>query len=231
MRQTVSRTVTVVMVLSLALMAVAGSAPPRATAAAPRTTVVVTPHPDDETLRLTGYIRVAAERGDRLILVAVTDGGASRVREQLGLTVGQLKAVRRAEQVASWSYLTDDGEVIRLDIDDGAVAGRKAAVTARIKDLAVQYGATAEFYVAARLDDAHPDHRATAEAVRDAGARVVRYARDPADPGAGAVYRPTSGYLWGAQRADQAYGEVGHVSAGASFSALREKGYASVVTP
>ncbi|TRW47539.1 PIG-L deacetylase family protein [Georgenia yuyongxinii] len=231
MRHSLSRIVSTVAVLCLGLLVVAGSAPPSATAAGPRTTVIVSPHPDDETLRLTGYIRYAVERGDRLILVAVTDGGASAVRAQFGFTVGQLKAVRRAEQVAAWSYLTDNGQVIRLGLEDGAVAGRKAAITARVKELAAQYGPTTEFYVAALLDDDHPDHSATAEAVRDGGARVVRYSRGPVDDRPGSVYRPTSGYLWGAQRADAAYDEVGYASAGVGFVALEDSGYASVVVP
>jgi LmbE family N-acetylglucosaminyl deacetylase len=224
----VRQVVFVAAALCLAMTVAVGFAP-RGQAATPITTVIVTPHPDDEVLRLTGYVRHAAHRGDRLILVAVTDGGATGIRTKLGLSVDQLKAVRRAEQAAAWSYLTDHGDIIRLGLEDGDVPAHKDLITSRLKELAGQYPG-AQFYVAARLDDFHADHRAVAEAVRDTGARVVRYSRAATDTGNGTVYRPPAGYEWGAARADAAYTEVGHASVAPSFDALRNGGYASRIT-
>ena len=156
----------VLLVLGLALA-------PATEAANGRTTVVYSPHPDDETLRLSAYISFAADRGDRMILVAITDGGASGVRAALGFAVPQLEAVRRAEQAASWSYLTrGKGEIIRLGLPDGGVTG--APITAVARSLE---GPGVEHYVAANAADYHRDHQATVAAVKNAGLAVVRAAR------------------------------------------------------
>jgi len=58
---------------------------------------------------------------------------------------------------------------------------------------------------------------------------VVRYASEPGTGTAGSCYAPDGGHLWFAQRADAAYAEIGHVSVGGLFAALRESGYASYI--
>lgn len=197
-----------------------------------RYTIVYAPHQDDETLRLTGYIRSikALRPQEKYILVAVTDGEASGTRGSMGLSVSQFKAIRRAEQAAAWSYLTDDGEVIRLGLPDGGVSGHKEKIAAVARELEARYGrGNVEHYAACRTDDYHADHRAVAEALRDAGLRVVRYSRQPGESG-GTAYRPTAGYLWGAERAAEAYREAGQRSVPEYFRALRDSGYASHIT-
>ena len=189
-----------------------------------RTTVVYAPHPDDDVLRLSAYINFAADRGDRMILVAVTDGGASGVRTKLGFTVPQFEAVRRAEQAAAWSYLTRGrGEIIRLGLPDGGVTG--APITAAARSLE---GPGVEHYVAANAADYHRDHQATVASVKNAGLATVRAAR-PVGATDGSLYTVPANRMWDVARASAAYREAGWVSVPSSFSALAASGYASRV--
>lgn len=189
-----------------------------------RTTVVYSPHPDDDVLRLSAYINFAADRGDRMILIAVTDGGASGVRAKLGFTVPQLEAVRRAEQAAAWSYLTrGKGEIIRLGLPDGGVTG--APITAVARSLE---GPGVEHYVAANAADYHRDHQATVAAVKNAGLATVRAAR-PVGATDGSLYTVPSSRLWDVARASAAYREVGWVSVSSSFANLAATNYSSRV--
>lgn len=189
-----------------------------------RTTVVYAPHPDDDVLRLSAYINFAADRGDRMILVAVTDGGASGVRTKLGFTVPQFEAVRRAEQAAAWSYLTRGrGEIIRLGLPDGGVTG--APITAAARSLE---GPGVEHYVAANAADYHRDHQVTVAAVKNAGLATVRAAR-PVGATDGSLYTVSPGRLWDVARASTAYREVGWVSVSSSFANLAATNYSSRV--
>lgn len=191
-----------------------------------RTTVIYTPHPDDETLRLTSYTLLCRERGDDLVLVAVTDGEGSAVRSRFGWTKTQLAQARRAEQAAAWSYLTGGrGEIIRLGLPDGGVYSRRGAVTAIARQMEA-LGPDVEHYVAARPDDHHTDHRAVAQAVAASGNRVVRYGQEPGLPGGTRNPLP-SGTLWDARRAHGAYSEVGQTSTPALFAALEAANFQS----
>ena len=197
---------------------------PAAEATTGRTTVVYSPHPDDDMLRLSAYINFAADRGDRMILVAVTDGGASGVRTALGFTVPQFEAVRRAEQAAAWSYLTrGKGEIIRLGLPDGGVTG--APITAVARSLE---GPGVEHYVAANAADYHRDHQATVAAAKNAGLATVRTAR-PVGATNGSLYTVPSSRLWDVARASAAYREVGWVSVPSSFANLAAANYSSRV--
>lgn len=199
-----------------------------------RTTVVYSPHPDDETLRLTAYALFAAnQRGDNMILVAVTDGGATGVRHRLGLTERQTEIARAAEQSAAWAYLTGGrGEVVRLGIKDGQV--NTASNRRRISDTARQFeqsigSANVEHYVAAHPTDGHSDHLAVVRAVSESGARVVRYAR-AADQVGGTKYDVAASDRWSAGRATEVYKEIGQTSVPTEFDALRARNYGSYIT-
>lgn len=210
--------------LTALLLALGLALTPAAEASSGRTTVVYSPHPDDDVLRLAAYVSFAADRGDRMILVAVTDGGASGVRTRLGFTVPQFEAVRRAEQAAAWSYLTHgEGEIIRLGLPDGGVTGAPITATARSLE-----GPGVEHYVAANAADYHRDHQATVAAVKDAGVAVVRAAR-PVGYTGGTVYTVPADRVWDVARASAAYREVGWVSVSSSFADLASAGYVSRV--
>lgn len=194
-----------------------------------RTTVVYAPHPDDETLRLCSFVALCAARGDRLILVAVTDGEATGAAQTLGFTAAQVAGVRRAEQSGAWAALTGGaGSVIRLQLPDGEVV--PAATRTLARALEFTYGpAEVEHYVAAHPDDRHPDHQAVAEGVASSGAAAVWYAYPTGTSDEGTAYVP--GDLQAAvQAADEAFRPVGHVSVPRSFEALRASGYTNRVT-
>ena len=207
----------ILLVLGLALT-------PASATTSGRTTVVYSPHPDDDVLRLSAYINFAADRGDRMILVAITDGGASGVRTRLGFTVPQFEAVRRAEQAAAWSYLTHGkGEIIRLGLPDGEVTG--APITAVARSLE---GPGVEHYIAANAADYHRDHQTTVAAVKNAGLAVVRAAR-PVGYTGGTLYTVPASHIWDVARASAAYREVGWVSVSSSFTNLAADNYSSRV--
>lgn len=207
----------ILLVLGLALA-------PATEAANGRTTVVYAPHPDDEVSRLSAYISFAADRGDRMILVAITDGGATGARLKLGFTVPQVEAVRRAEQAAAWSYLTrGKGEIIRLGLPDGGVTGTQITAIARSLE-----GPGVEHYIAANAADYHRDHQTTVAAVKSAGLSVVRAARPMGYTG-GTLYTVPSNRMWDVARASAAYREVGWVSAYSVFADLAATNYSSRV--
>lgn len=59
-----------------------------------RSIIVVAPHPDDETLGVGGTMWRHMEKGDRITLIVVTDGSASRAN---GLSVQEMKLKRKRE--------------------------------------------------------------------------------------------------------------------------------------
>lgn len=213
--------------IALALIAAPALATAPAHADTPRTTIIFTPHPDDETIRLTGYASYAQARGDRLILVAVTDGSATYLTNCWGWTGQMMAESRTLEQDHAWAAVTKGtGTVIRLHLPDGNVAPSTSVVTQEADTLVAQYGPTTEIYVAADSTDAHPDHRATVAGVEASTAKVVRTALDrgnhagmayaPADPGAAAL-------------ASNSYHDIGWLSVPDEFQNLASENYTSYV--
>lgn len=185
-------------------------------------TLVLAPHQDDETIRLSAYIAFAADRGDDVSLLTATDGGATKVGGQLGLTRSKLTRWRNREQDAAWAWLTDGrgGQIHRAGLPDGG-ATRKAVRDALAARLSAMPG-TPEVYVASwhhdkaghYLGDEHPDHVACIMAARDMAADgvTVRYARHPTTTGRGANYSPTDEQMLRIEGAVSAYTVIGHRS-------------------
>lgn len=133
--------------------------------------VVVSPHPDDETLGLGGTLQRLVARGARVDLLAVTDGDAShpgvpglgaRRRRELGDALGRL-GVAAATRVH------------HLAVADGDVAGHTGTL-----ERAVRRVATPDSLVLApRPDDGHADHDAAGRAAtlvaHDVGATAWSY--------------------------------------------------------
>lgn len=147
----------------------------------PRTTIIWTPHPDDETLRLAAYITMAANRGDQLVLVTVTDGEGSSACSPL--TKEECAEARAVEQTLAVSHLGAMA-ILRLRMPDGGVNFLK--VEGACRALMAIYP-NAEHYTACRTDDAHPDHRAVANGVKSAGPLVVRQSYEPGTQGGWSV--------------------------------------------
>lgn len=148
--------------------------------------VVVSPHPDDETLGLGGTLQRLVAGHANIDLVAVTDGEASHPH------VPDLAVRRRRELSDALGRLgvAAATRVHHLGVADGAVATSAAsvhdAVTALADDETIVLGP--------HPDDGHADHdaagRVTAAAARSVGATHLAYpvwAWQWHDPGATAL--------------------------------------------
>ncbi|MGF1597000.1 MAG: PIG-L deacetylase family protein [Acidimicrobiales bacterium] len=131
----------------------------------PVPTVVVVPHPDDESLMFGGLIGHQRDGGVPVTVVAVTDGEAAYP----DVDPSALALRRRGEQEAALAVLgVEPGAVVRLGLPDGEVASHHAAVTDAVADLTPPGGLLA----APWLGDHHCDHEATGRAVATAAART-----------------------------------------------------------
>jgi LmbE family N-acetylglucosaminyl deacetylase len=133
-------------------------------------TVIVAPHPDDETLAAGGLIATQRARQIPVTLLAVTDGEAAYPgAPDLGKT-------RRGEQVCAAAALgITKGTLIRLGLRDSAVAESESALADQIEACI-----NAEtLLVAPWPRDPHPDHeacgRAAASAASRTGATLISY--------------------------------------------------------
>ena len=190
------------------------------------TTIIYAPHPDDETLYTAGYVDYCRQRGDYLILVAVTNGGGSSAKPA-EWTQADLMRVRTEEQNRAWRYLAGDlSHTIRMNLADGSVA--KSSIKALAASLEKTYlNETVEHYVCGHTASPHPDHAATALGVKEAGVRIARGTYAPSEftvtsPG---VYTPADTTL--VTNADQSYRAFGWTSVAGEFSKLRSNLYTS----
>ena len=133
-------------------------------------TVVVVPHPDDETLAAGGLIAALRRRGVPVTVVAVTDGeNAYEHNEGLAET-------RQREQTRALAALgVARKDILRLGFTDSSVALDEEALVARLRPLI-----HAETQVLAPWrGDFHPDHEACARAAervsQEAGATLISY--------------------------------------------------------
>ena len=133
-------------------------------------TVVVAPHPDDETLSVGGLIAALRAGGVDVTIVAVTDGEHAYT-ENAGLA-----ALRCLEQTCALARLGVPGEkIVRLRLVDSSLARQENELVARLRPLI-----TADTQVFAPwIGDFHPDHeacaRAAAVAAADVGAKLISY--------------------------------------------------------
>ena len=133
-------------------------------------TVVIAPHPDDETLGAGGLIAMQRRRGVPVEIVAVTDGEAAYV-DAIGL--GE---IRRGEQEAAVAELgVEASAIVRLGLPDGKVTASESALIELIRPLV----GTGTFLVAPWAGDTHPDHeacgRVAEQLARDAGMTLASY--------------------------------------------------------
>lgn len=190
---------------------------------------VLSPHQDDETLRLSAYLAFMADRGDEVALINATDGSSTVVRGDLGLTRAETTRIRNREQRHAWAHLTDGRgpSVINLGFRDGSADARAIylAVLAQLQGM----GGDPECYVAAyppdrehsyrpsaRGGDNHPDHIACVEAGRMLAADgvTVRYAIHATQthkPG-GTVYETTDRQFLRVEAAVASYRTIGQRS-------------------
>jgi LmbE family N-acetylglucosaminyl deacetylase len=131
--------------------------------------VVVSPHPDDETLACGGLIAELVARRIGLTVVAVTDGEGSHPE------VAELAAVRRIEQRRALHALGHRGPPIRLGLPDASVACHASQLRARLQTLVSGH----TVLIAPWSRDGHTDHDAcgaAAEAVAEhCGCALLEY--------------------------------------------------------
>jgi len=129
--------------------------------------VVVTPHPDDETLGAGGLIACWGARGWPVHVVVVTDGEAAPVAHP------DLAGARWTELQAALTALgASHARVTRLGLPDGDVASYEAWLAGRIVELVPPPA----LLVGPYARDGHPDHEGVARACRAAAAarRIAR---------------------------------------------------------
>lgn len=128
-------------------------------------TVVVAPHPDDESLSSGGLVAYQRSRGISVVVVAVTDGEASY--DARGDSV--LAATRRAEQNSALGVLgVDRGSIRRLGLPDGDVAKSESELRERLTALLCP----GDLVVTTWNHDVHPDHEACGRAALGASMTV-----------------------------------------------------------
>ena len=129
--------------------------------------LVMSPHPDDESLGCGGLIAAAREAGQRVSIVTLTDGSGSHPNSTR-YPKEALVALRRAEGIAAAAKLgVGQGDLSFLDLPDAAAPLRGPAFDAavdRLDALVCDTGA-AVLLVTSGLDP-HCDHEAAATMAR-----------------------------------------------------------------
>ena len=139
------------------------SAFPQQEMAAGERLLIVSPHPDDETLGCGGLIQHQIARGGKVTVVAATDGEFAYPGEP------GLAAKRRAEQTEALSKLGVAAQDIhRAGLPDGDVAEHEASLAGILGELV----SPSTRIVTPWEHDVHPDHEACARAAATAAART-----------------------------------------------------------
>jgi LmbE family N-acetylglucosaminyl deacetylase len=126
-------------------------------------TLVVSPHPDDETLSVGGLISFLRRNRVDVSVVAVTDGENAYEGE------ADLGAVREKEQVCALARLGVNAEkVVRLRMTDSGLYRSEADLTDALRRLVPPGG----HIVAPWAGDFHPDHEVCGRAARVAADAV-----------------------------------------------------------
>jgi len=133
-------------------------------------TLVISPHPDDETLGAGGLIASQCRRGAPVSIIAVSDGEAAYPEYP------SLASVRSGEHTdAARTLGVGPGELLRLGLPDSDISRYEDELAEQIAD---QIG-VGTLVVAPWVRDPHPDHeacgRAALKAARATGASIVFY--------------------------------------------------------
>lgn len=166
-----------------------------------RTSIFLSPHQDDESIRMAAYICIAADRGDKMVLVQSTDGAATHVKTDLGLSNSQITRWRNREQATAWDWLTDGrGSITYVNEPDGSASWTR--IRNKLREVVGSAVGTPEIYVAnwhwdrsGAYSDGHPDHIACTRAGRALASEgvIVRFARHPGNSNrTGVRYSPRS---------------------------------------
>ncbi|NYJ20590.1 bifunctional PIG-L family deacetylase/class I SAM-dependent methyltransferase [Glaciibacter psychrotolerans] len=140
--------------------------------------VVLSAHPDDETLGAAGLIARAAGCTAQVSIVVATDGENSHPRSPT-CTAAQLSALRRSELREAIGNLAPAARIEFLGIPDGQLREYADTVRHHLTQLVGRHGPEGLVLVAPWVEDGHRDHRAAGMIARAAahstGARLVEY--------------------------------------------------------
>ena len=133
--------------------------------------VVISPHPDDESLGLGGLVAFQRSRSVPVTIIAVTDG-----ENAYGTGHPQLRRIRQKEQSDAIRELgVNQSKLIRLGLTDSGLQSRKDQIVEGI----APYITSRHHILAPWTHDFHPDHEACAWAAdkvaRRVGARLSWY--------------------------------------------------------
>lgn len=123
----------------------------------PVPTIVVSPHPDDESLSSGGLIARQRSRGYAVTVIAVTDGERAYPDDP----PTELAATRRDEQRRALGRLgVGPDDLHRLGLPDGSVADHADDV----RDAVLEHLVDGALLIAPWTHDVHPDHEAVGRA-------------------------------------------------------------------
>ena len=142
--------------------------------AASRRTVVVAPHPDDETLGCGAAIARKRDAGTDVTVVVVTDGRHSHRSDRI--TPDQLAALRAAEAEAACRRLgVGRSDLHLLGLEEGTVAARSDEITRQLA--AILDDVRPDDVLTTCGADWHVDHQVVSSATRAAVAAAAPAAR------------------------------------------------------
>ncbi len=129
-------------------------------------TLLLAPHPDDETIGCGGLLALLGQAGASVQVVLVTDGAGSH-RQSRAYPKERLRALRQREMTAALRALGHGPQsLVALGLPDGRVPAPGEwgfdAVVSRLARIARCFGP--HTVLMPTHDDAHPDHRATCAA-------------------------------------------------------------------
>lgn len=128
-----------------------------------RRLLVVSAHPDDETLGAAGLIARLHAAGATVRVLVASDGEASHPRSPT-TTPAALGRRRRHEMTRATAHLASPARIEWLGLPDGQLARHEADLSAAVaRELGDDHGGT--LAVSPWRADGHPDHEAVARAV------------------------------------------------------------------
>lgn len=127
--------------------------------------LVVSPHPDDETLGAGGLINLCQRQGRNVTVLSLTNGEAACPE------VPDLGPVRQAELIGAMHALGIGAErVLRWELPDGCIATHELRIERALCELGKDFALFAGPFAL----DGHPDHESAGRAIRKAAAALRR---------------------------------------------------------
>ena len=134
-----------------------------------KTIIVFSPHPDDETLGVGGTIAKEAKKGQRILVVIMTDG--RHAFTTMGIdsdpSPEELKEIRKKELTKALEMLgVNEENLFFLNFEDGTLEHNESLAEEKTITVLAKNPPSEVYFTYAK--DAHADHRATNRIVRKA---------------------------------------------------------------